>query len=95
MSLDPRAIQIHTDGSCYMEHNRISGRAAFVVYPDHLCLPEFQIVDYGCAENTNIRMELMACAKGGPWQSIPAAVGRLNDADPKGWIRNRQEFRKL
>jgi ribonuclease HI len=77
MSLDPRAIQIHTDGSCYMEQDRISGCAAFVVYPDHLGLPEFQIVDYGCAENTNIRMELMACAKGlewalenEPWQDV-------------------------
>jgi ribonuclease HI len=77
MSLDPRAIQIHTDGSCYMKQNRISGCAAFVVYPDHLCLPEFQIVDYGCEENTNVRMELMACAKGlewalqnEPWQDV-------------------------
>ena len=77
MSLDPRAIQIHTDGSCYMHQNRISGCAAFVVYPDHLCLPDFQIVDYGCEENTNIRMELMACAKGlewalenEPWQDV-------------------------
>jgi ribonuclease HI len=67
MSLDPRAVQIHTDGSCYLEQNRISGCAAFVVYPDHLELPEIQIVDYGCHENTNIRMELMACAKGLEW----------------------------
>jgi ribonuclease HI len=77
MNLDPRAIQIHTDGSCYMEQNRVSGCAAFVVYPEHLHIPEFQIVDYGCEENTNIRMELMACAKGlewalknEPWQDV-------------------------
>jgi ribonuclease HI len=75
--LDSRAIQIHTDGSCYMHQSRISGCAAWVVYPDHLALPEFQIVDYGCAESTNIRMELMACAKGlkwaienEPWQDV-------------------------
>lgn len=75
--LDSRAIQIHTDGSCYMHQCRISGCAAWVIYPDHLALPEFQIVDYGCAENTNIRMELMACAKGlkwatenEPWQDV-------------------------
>lgn len=75
--LDPRALQIHTDGSCYVEQDRISGCAAFVVFPDHLGLPEFQIVDYGCAESTNIRMELMACAKGlkwaienEPWQDV-------------------------
>jgi ribonuclease HI len=60
-----------------MKQKRISGCAAFVVFPDHLCLPEFQIVDYGCEENTNIRMELMACAKGldwvlenQPWQGV-------------------------
>jgi len=65
--LDSRAVQIHTDGSCYLLQDRISGCAAFVVFPDHLGLPEEQIVDYGCAENTNIRMELMACAKGLKW----------------------------
>lgn len=65
--LDPRAIQIHTDGSCYFQQDRISGCAAFVIFPDHLGLPELQIVDYGCAENTNVRMELMACAKGLEW----------------------------
>jgi ribonuclease HI len=65
--LDPRAIQIHTDGSCYMHRGRIAGCAAIVVYPEHLGLPDSQIVDHGCAENTNIRMELMACAKGLSW----------------------------
>jgi ribonuclease HI len=65
--LDPRAIQIHTDGSCYLEQDRISGCAAFVVFPEHLGLPDEQIVDYGCGENTNIRMELMACARGLRW----------------------------
>lgn len=75
--LDHRAIQIHTDGSCYLEKDRISGCAAFVVYPDHLALPESQIVNYGYAANTNIRMELMACAKAlewvienEPWQDV-------------------------
>jgi ribonuclease HI len=60
-----------------MAQNRISGCAAIVVYSDHLCLPETQVVDYGCAENTNIRMELMACAKAlewafenEPWQDV-------------------------
>jgi ribonuclease HI len=67
MSLDPRAIQIHTDGSCYLQQNRISGCAALVVYPEHLCLPELQILDYGYAQNSNIKMELMACAKGLEW----------------------------
>jgi hypothetical protein len=31
---DPRALQIHPDGSCYMQQNRISGCAAWVVFPE-------------------------------------------------------------
>ncbi len=65
--LDSRAIQIHTDGSCYLQRDRISGCPAFVIFPDHLDLPVEQIVDFGCAENTNIRMELMACGRGLKW----------------------------
>jgi ribonuclease HI len=65
--LDPRALQIHPDGSCYMKQNRISGCAAWVVFPDHLGLPEHQIVDFGCEESSNNRMELMGCAKGLRW----------------------------
>jgi DNA polymerase-1 len=66
--IDPRALQIHPDGSCYMQHQkRISGCAAWVVFPDHLGLPEFQIVDFGCEESSNNRMELMGCLKGLRW----------------------------
>lgn len=65
--IDPRALQIHPDGSCYMEQKRISGCAAWVVFPDHLGLPEFQIVDFGCEESSNNRMELMGCIKGLRW----------------------------
>lgn len=65
--IDPRALQIHPDGSCYMQQNRISGCAAWVVFPDHLGLPEFQIVYFGCEESSNNRMELMGCLKGLRW----------------------------
>ena len=50
-----------------MQQKRISGCAAIVVYPDHLGIREEQIVDYGCEESTNIRMELMACVKALEW----------------------------
>ena len=50
-----------------MNQKRISGCAAFVVYPDHLGLPERQIVDFGCEESSNNRMELMACRKALEW----------------------------
>lgn len=77
MPLDPRAIQLHTDGSCDMKQRRISGCAAFVVYPDHLGRAETQIVDFGCEESSNNRMELMACCKAlhwvlgnAPWENV-------------------------
>jgi ribonuclease HI len=64
--LDQRAIQIHTDGSCYKNPGGISGCAAYVRYPD-VGLPEEQIVDFGCGESSNNRMELMACVKALEW----------------------------
>jgi ribonuclease HI len=65
--LDHRAIQIHTDGSCYKNPGGISGCAAYVRYPDDVGLPEDQIVDFGCDESSNNRMELMACVKALEW----------------------------
>jgi ribonuclease HI len=67
MILDPRAIQIHVDGSCYGNPGGQSGCAAVVRYPEHLRLPDEQIVDYGCGESTNQRMELMPCIKALEW----------------------------
>jgi ribonuclease HI len=65
--LDQRAIQIHTDGSCYKNPGGLSGCAAYVHYPDHAGLPEEKIVDFGCGESSNNRMELMACVKALHW----------------------------
>lgn len=65
--IHPRALQIHPDGSCYMQQNRISGCAAWVVFPDHLGSSEFQVVDFGCEESSNNRMELLGCLKGLRW----------------------------
>jgi ribonuclease HI len=65
--LDQRAIQIHTDGSCYKNPGGLSGCAAIVVFPDHLGLPNDQIVDFGCGESSNNRMKLMACVKALSW----------------------------
>ena len=76
-TIDSRALQIHTDGSCYMEQKRISGCAAWAVYPEHLGLSDHQIVDFGCEESNQNRMELMACLRGlrwalenEPWQDV-------------------------
>jgi ribonuclease HI len=67
MPYDPRAIQIHTDGSAYRNPGHVSGCAVIARYPDHLGLPDEIIVDFGCAKSTNQRMELMACVEGLKW----------------------------
>src|ERR1700679_4334256 len=67
MPLDPRAIHIHTDGSCYKNPGGNSGCAAIVRFPEHLGRKDEWIVDFGCAESSNNRMELMACVKALKW----------------------------
>lgn len=67
MQLDPRAIQIRTDGSCYRDKRMISGCAAIVEYPDHLQLAPEQIVDFGCSESSINRMELLAVIRSLEW----------------------------
>jgi ribonuclease HI len=61
--LDPHALHIFTDGSCLENPGGRGGVAAFVEYPDHLNLAMEQIVDFGCAETSNNRMELIAVLK--------------------------------
>jgi ribonuclease HI len=77
MPPDPRAIHISTDGSCYKNPGGRSGCAAIVHYPDHLDREDEQIVDFGCGESSNNRMELLACIcvlkwirENGPWNSV-------------------------
>ena len=67
MSLDPRAIHVFTDGSCYKNPGGKSGCAAVVHYPDHLQLDDEQIFDFGCEESSNNRMELLACIRALKW----------------------------
>ena len=67
MPLDPRAIHIYVDGSCYENPGGKSGCAGIVHFPEHLFLEDEQIVDFGCAESSNNRMELMACIKALQW----------------------------
>jgi ribonuclease HI len=79
--LDPRAIHIHTDGSCYKNPGGESGCAAIVHYPEHLDRTDEQIVDFGCGESNINRMELMACIKAlkwvdrnAPWNGVTRAL---------------------
>jgi ribonuclease HI len=67
MPLDPRAIHIYTDGSCYRNPGGNSGCAAIVQYPEHLGRDDEQAVDFGCSESSNQRMELLACIEALKW----------------------------
>jgi ribonuclease HI len=77
MPTDPRAVHIYTDGSCYKNPGGRSGCAAIVQYPDHLQREDEQILDFGCSESSNNRMELLACIcalqwvrDSGPWAEV-------------------------
>lgn len=81
MTFDSRAIYIQADGSCYLNPGGESGCAAVVHFPDHLSRPDQQIVDFGCAESSINRMELMACIEGlkwvccnAPWDGVARVV---------------------
>jgi ribonuclease HI len=67
MQLDPRALHIYTDGSCYRNPGGKSGCAAIVQYPEHLGRDDEQILDFGCSESSNNRMELLACIHALQW----------------------------
>ena len=65
--LDPHAIHIYTDGSCYKNPGGESGCAAIVHFPGHHDDPGEQILDFGCDESSINRMELMACVEAVKW----------------------------
>lgn len=77
MQLDPHAIHVYMDGSCYRNPGGVSGCAAIAHYPDHMLREDEQILDYGCTESTNNRMELLACIQvlrgireKAPWRGV-------------------------
>jgi ribonuclease HI len=100
--LDPRAIHIYTDGSCYQNPGGDSGCAAIVHFPDALDRAGEQIVDFGCGESSINRMELMACIEAlrwccsnGPWDSVTRVLivtdsqyVSQNIFRAQGWKRN-------
>ena len=79
--LDPRAIHIYTDGSCYKNPGGYSGCAAIVHFPEHLGRPDEQVVDFGCNESSINRMELLACIEAlgwvlnhAPWDDVTRVI---------------------
>ena len=79
--LDPRALQIHTDGSAFRNPGHMSGCAAIAHYPEHLNREDEEIFAFGYPESTNQRMELLACVEAlkwvrvnGPWPGVTCVL---------------------
>jgi ribonuclease HI len=80
MPLDPHALHVYVDGSCLSNPGGKGGAAAFVEYPDHLNQGIEQIVDFGCNESSNNRMELLACIKALEWLRQNHSILRIGRA---------------
>jgi hypothetical protein len=85
-----------TDGACYHNPGGSSGCAAIVRYPEHLGRDDEQIVDFGCSESSNNRMELLACIRAlrwirsnSPWPGVSRVQivtdSRPNAGDPQAF----------
>jgi ribonuclease HI len=75
--LDPHAIHIFTDGSCFENPGGSSGCASRAEFPDHLAREEEQLFTLGYVGSTNNRMELLACihalrwvCESWPWRDV-------------------------
>jgi len=101
MTLDPRAIQIHTDGSAYRNPGHVSGCAVIAQYPEHLNMADEIIVDFGCPTSTNQRMELTACIEGlkwvrrnAPWDGVTCVLVVTDSQYLKGFIGLAPEWKR-
>ena len=101
MTLDPRAVQIHTDGSAYRNPGHVSGCAVIVQYPEHLNREDEIVVDFGCPKSTNQRMELMACIEGlkwvrgnAPWDGVTCVLVITDSLYVRNFIGLAPEWKK-
>jgi ribonuclease HI len=99
--LDPRALQIHTDGSAFRNPGHVSGCAVIVRYPDHLNREDEIIVDFGCPKSTNQRMELTACIAGlrwvrrnKPWEGVTCVLVVTDSQYVANWIGLAPEWKR-
>jgi ribonuclease HI len=65
--LDPHALHIYTDGSCFQNPGGPSGCAARAEFPDHLRRDEELLFELGYVASTNNRMELLAVIRSLEW----------------------------
>jgi ribonuclease HI len=100
--LDPRAICIYTDGSCYKNPGGDSGCAAIVHFPEHLNLCDAQIVDFGCDESSINRMELMACVEAlkwvcdsAPWRDVTRVLAVTDSLYVSENVMRAQGWKKM
>lgn len=91
MTLDPHAIQIYTDGSCFRNPGGPSGCAARAEFPDRFQRDEELIFSLGYVASNNNRMELLACIRSirwfcesGPWPD----VSRLQIVTDSLYVKN-------
>ena len=77
MMLDPHALHIYTDGSCFENPGGSSGCAARAEFPDHVGREEELLFSLGYVASTNNRMEVLACihslrwvCESSPWRDV-------------------------
>lgn len=63
MILDSNALNIFTDGSCYLLQKRKGGFGFLFVFPEFLNLENIEFCPYGYKNTTNNQMELKACSE--------------------------------
>jgi ribonuclease HI len=95
-------MHIHTDGSCYKNPGGESGCAAIVYFPENLNQLDVQIVDFGCAESSINRMELMACIEAlkwvcsnAPWDDVNRVLIVTDSEYVAGNIFRAQGWKKM
>lgn len=98
--MDPRALQIHTDGSALRNPGHKSGCAAIARYPEHLGSPNEPVFEFSCPRSTNQRMELMACigalrwARGKHWDGVTRILIVTDSEYVKDYIVNAVFWKK-
>jgi ribonuclease HI len=95
MTLDPHAIHIYTDGSCFRNPGGPSGCAARAEFPDHLGREEELIVNFAYVSSTTNRMELLACIRSIHWfceNAFELNLRRLQIITDSMYVKNGVNF---
>jgi ribonuclease HI len=91
MPVDPHAVQISVDGSCFPNEKRRSGYAGIVVYPDDPT--GIEVAFQAFKESTINRMELAAWIAAMNWvkeEGIGRRYGRVQIFSDSQYVVDRQ-----